>query len=420
MTGSFDPEPGRYSEVLSRAAFPSDVNLNPGPEYAPAVRAFQGVPGIACSPSGRLWATWYGGGRGEGPFNYVILATSGNQGKTWTDPVLVIDPPDRVRAFDSALWCDPSGRLWLFWSQAWSLHDGCAGVWAIVTDNPNAESATWSAPRRLCDGVLLNKPLVLANGEWHFPVSLKPSELLAHEERMLAPGLRSNLRGILAPEEIASIDERQGAYTYVSTDRGKTLTARGHAKVPLNECNHNEHILVERNDGQLWMLLRTEYGIGESTSPDLGKTWSPVTRSNIPHIRSRFFISRLPSGNLLLVRHNPPGLAKAIDGTPVGRRSHLIAQISKDDGKLWSEGLMLEEGTCSYPDGTQEPDGAICVIYDQERHGAKKIVMARFLEEDILQCDFASPVARRQILVSQAHGDSEARGDETKLIRTGI
>ena len=38
---------------------------------------------------------------------------------------------------------------------------------------------------------------------------------------------------------------------------------------------------------------------------DGGTTWGPVTPSKIQHPIARFFISRLHSGNILLVKHGP-------------------------------------------------------------------------------------------------------------------
>src|SRR5688500_11267700 len=92
-------------------------------QFADAVRQFQGIPGIERAPSGRLWATWYSGGPGEGPENFVLLATSVDEGRTWSSPMLAIDPPGDVRAFDPCLWIDPLGRLWLFWSQSYKQWD---------------------------------------------------------------------------------------------------------------------------------------------------------------------------------------------------------------------------------------------------------------------------------------------------------
>ena len=88
----------------------------PGNNHALIDRQFQGIPSLAVSPGGRLWATWYAGKTpDEDHNNYVVIATSGDHGQTWTE-TLVIDPDGDgpVRAFDPELWIDPDGKLWSF------------------------------------------------------------------------------------------------------------------------------------------------------------------------------------------------------------------------------------------------------------------------------------------------------------------
>lgn len=356
------------------------VIIDPGPEYAESERIFQGIPGIERAQNGRLWATWYGGGPGEGPHNYVMLSTSADDSATWSDLKLVIDPPGLVRAFDPCLWLDPLGRLWLFWAQAVQLWDGRAGVWAIVTENPEDQTPEWSAPRRLSDGIMMNKPLVLSNGEWLLPAAIWSK------------------RGS-APEDFARESaDGSGSNVIVSTDQGATWEYRGGVDIPERRCD--EHMLIERGDGTLWVLARTMYGIGESFSRDQGRTWSKGRQSWIPHVpAARFFIRRLASGNLLLVKHSPP------DGRT---RSHLTAYLSEDDGRTWQGGLLLDERKgVSYPDGTQAEDGTIYVIYDFSRYSEKQILMATFTEEDVISGEAASDASRMRVLVNQAAGTPE-------------
>lgn len=65
-------------------------------KYADGLRRFQGIPSIERATNGRLWAAWYGGGKDEGPENYIMLATSGDDGQNWSDLKIVIDPPIRA------------------------------------------------------------------------------------------------------------------------------------------------------------------------------------------------------------------------------------------------------------------------------------------------------------------------------------
>lgn len=357
------------------------LNTAPGKEYADHTRIFQGIPGIERATNGRLWAVWYAGGPdepGEGPGNYVALVTSDDDGETWSGPRLVIDPVGPVRAFDPCLWRDPRGHLWLFWAQAYHSWDGRAGVWATIADNATESEPHWSSPQRLCDGIMMNKPIVLSTGEWLLPVAIWAQGANEH----IDPARRHDL------------GSRRGANVIVSKDYGTTWTLLGQATVPGR--TFDEHMIVERRDGTLWMLVRTAYGIGESMSLDRGKTWQTGRRSDIRHVNSRFFVRRLHSGRLLLVTHDPP------DGKT---RSHLIARLSDDDGRTWHGRLLIDERIgVSYPDGVQGEDGTIYLLYDYARQRDKTILMATFTEWMILAEEWPSGHGQRRILVNQATG----------------
>lgn len=344
----------------------------PKTEHAVTNRAFTGIPSMAVAPKGRFWATWYAGVTpGEDVNNYVVLSTSGDGGKTWNE-VLVVDPDagGPVRSFDPELWVSPHGRLFFFWAQMEKgRHDVEHGVWCIETSDPDAAQPKWSQPRRVGDGVMMCKPLVLSSGEWVLPIS----RWREHDE---------------------------SAQMIVSTDAGKTWTRRGGCNVPKDTRQFDEHMFVERKDGSLWLLVRTTYGIGESVSTDRGQTWPELKPSSILHTPSRFFVRRLASGNLLLVKHGPLDTRTS--------RSHLSAFVSKDDGKTWSGGLLLDERLgVSYPDGQQTPDGLIRIIYDYNRVSDRNILMATFREEDVLAGKDVSGSVKLRQLVSKATGGQE-------------
>lgn len=419
-----------YERLLAEASEPVIPNLAPGPEYGADKRLFQGMPSIERAPNGRLWATWCSGGQGESPLNYVLLATSSGVDANWETPVLVVDTPKRIRVDDSTIWLDPDGRLWLFWTQIHTLQDGRWGVWAITTEEPDSSQPTWCEPRRLGDGVMLNKPTVTSGGDWLFPVSRLGSNVLDNEVRMLPHFLRTHVGKLISDEEKRAIDERSGAWVLATDDHGESFTERGRAKVPDEFATHNEQMIVERADGQLVMYIRTSYGIGQSVSSDGGATWSPVIESNIPNTSSRFHVRKLRSGRLLLVKNGPVKL-KDENGEPNAfNRTRLTAFLSEDDGDSWTGGLLLDERGVTYPDATEDSDGVIRVIYDHGRRHEKMILMARFTEEDVLAKRLVSPVGRLKILIDQATGVispdedwSQFKGKddpEGSLIFTGI
>ncbi|NQT20090.1 MAG: exo-alpha-sialidase [Planctomycetes bacterium] len=344
----------------------------PLPEHAVTNRAFQGIPSMAVAPGGRLWANWYAGVTpGEDHNNYVVVSTSGNGGATWKE-VLIIDPDGggMARAFDPELWVSPDGRLFVFWAQMEKgRRDTQLGVWCMEARQADAQQPEWSRPRRITDGVMMCKPLTLATGEWVLPVSKWP----AHDN---------------------------SAQMIISNDRGESWALRGGCNVPMEARDADEHMFIERRDGSIWLLVRTKYGIGESVSTDRGKTWPELKPSAIHHPTARFFIRRLATGNLLLVKHGPLETRTS--------RSLLTAFISTDDGRTWSGGLMLDERLgVSYPDGQQTADGLIRVIYDFSRTGDRNILMATFREEDAAASAAISDAVRLRQLVSKASGGQE-------------
>ncbi|MBN2210007.1 MAG: exo-alpha-sialidase [Sedimentisphaerales bacterium] len=374
---------------------PPKVNFSPEPAYAADTRLWQGIPAIEVAPNGRLWAAWYSGGPSkpgqhiEGPDNYVLLVTSSDQGHSWSEPILVIDPPGPTRAFDPALWMDPTGCLWLTWAQSFNHFDGRAGVWSLRTHNPTDPAPTWTSPKRIANGIMMNKPTVTDTGQWLFPIAVwnhQPWEAMIKQGKVLPQEVRSNL--------------------WSTSDQGKTFTLMVGPEVPLGpDDTHraaDEHMVVQRRDHSLWLLIRTLDGISQSTSTDLGRTWSAPRPAEIAHPSARFFIRRLSSGRLLLIKHGPLRQKTT--------RTDLTAYLSDDDGQTWPHSLLLDgRDLVSYPDAAQHSDKTIYIIYDRSRKDEKEILLARITEQDILAGELVNPHSKLKMLVNKAQHKADKR-----------
>ncbi len=435
-----------FSEGDDNSSALPDLALQPprataefDPDTVKSTRGAQGVPAIERAANGRLWAAWYAGPspRGvESSKSYVVLATSGDNGATWSEQ-LIVRARRFVHTYDPCLWIDPRGRLWFFWAQSAGVQDGRMGVWAIVTKNPGAEKPDWTEPRRIANGVMLNKPTVLKNGDWLLPVGLWrdntnvpnvkfDAEELAQPEvdrtgrRTCQPALRppESAQNKHAPRAYTiemlthDLGDERGSNVYRSTDQGKSFERIGQVRIPGTRVD--EHMIVERGDGSLWMLLRNTGGIAQSVSTDGGRTWSDgsLYLQGRMFRNKRFFIRRLKSGALLLVRNNSPD----------GKRSHMTAFVSDDDGATWKGGLLLDERESSYPDGVQAADGTIYIIYDHQRYtlnragnrGVGSVQMAVFSEEDVRAARTVTDKVRLHQVVTQLQDRDHTSGAKGK------
>lgn len=342
-------------------------------DYSRNRRKFTGIPSLAATPGGRLWATWYAGPTpGEDVNNYVVLATSADGGETWKE-VYALKPAGccgRIRAFDPNLWVTDAGTLQWNWSiriPDMGGREGCNGdmVYAAYGLDPESESMEWTKPIPVAPGVAMGKTISLSTGEWAMPVSRWFDEVSAR--------------------------------VYVSKDGGRSWSMRGGARVAANARIFDEHVIVEMGGGRMDCYIRTAIGIAVSHSSDMGASWTDAALSWIPHTNSRFFVKKLQSGNLLLVKNGPYIAEWSISG-----RNRMMAFISRDGGNSWEGGLMLDErDEVSYPDGDQGSDGTIYITYDRSRYGEKEILLAAFREEDVLSGNAQSPSCRLGRIISK-------------------
>ena len=336
-------------------------------EYTATNRLWQGIPSIEVTRNGRIFLAFYSGGTNEEIGNYVVLIKS-DDGKNFSEPVAAAFTIAH-RCYDPSLWIDPLGRLWFCWAYA-PEH----AVYASVCDNPDGDELLWSKPRIIGNDVMMNKPVVLKNGEWLFPIAV-------WAKNITAGGVPS------------SSDPDRLAFAYRSIDDGRSFQRLG--GVSAEGRSFDEHMLLERRDGSIAMYIRTFYGIAVAYSYDGGTTWTDAKDSGLGGPCSRFYIGRLKSGRVLLINHH------AFHG-----RNNLTAMLSEDDGATWKYKLLLDgRSDVSYPDVKEADDGYIYICYDRERGdsldslektyaSAREILYAKITEDDIIAGKPQSPDSR--------------------------
>ena len=344
--------------------------------YASDKRLWQGIPAIEVTRGGRIFVAFYSGGQTEEAGNFSVLLVSRDGGKSFSEPICAVDVGKVQRAYDSALWIDPRGRLWYIWSVMPNNR-----IEYAICDDPDADTLVWSDIRLIPGDVMLNKPIVRSDGAWLFP-----SAVWAYGK---TTGSAGGSEG----------DKETGAHVYATYDGGESFEKLG--TVVAENRSFDEHMLLEKRDGSIEMYVRTTYGIAKSVSRDGGASFGEDTDSGFGGPCSRFYIGRLASGNILLVNHYK-----------FNKRNNLCAMISRDDGKTFEGHLRIDERkNVSYPD-VKEMDGRIYIVYDRERgahyiegkdytDSAREILMAVLTEEDILAGRTVSDESQLKMIVSK-------------------
>jgi predicted neuraminidase len=198
------------------------------------------------------------------------------------------------------------------------------------------DGKTWGAARRLPDGILgpiKNKPVQLPNGDILCGTSTEHNGWRVHFER--------------------------------SSDGGQTWTATP----PLNDGKTigaiQPSVLFHGGD-RLQAVGRTKQGkVFQIWSDDAGKTWGPLTLTDLPNPNAGTDAVTLRDGRQLLVyNHTPKG------------RSPLNVAVSRD-GQTWQPALVLESepGEYSYPAVVQTQDGRVHITYTWKRQRIRHVVV---------------------------------------------
>lgn len=287
---------------------------------------------IAETPSG-LVAAWFGGTREKHPDVGIWLARH-VEGQ-WTSPVEVTNGVEsaslRYPCWNPVLHQAAGGPLLLFYK----VGPDPRSWWGMLTTSHDS-GRTWSAPRRLPEGILgpiKNKPVQLSAGELLCPTSTEHDGWRVHFER--------------------------------TADLGQTWSKTG----PINDGEHIAAIqpsILLHGEGLLQALGRSRQGkVWQAWSADDGRTWTECELTDLPNPNSGTDAVTLRDGRHLLVyNHTPKG------------RTPLNVAIS-GDGRKWTSLAVLEQepGEYSYPAVIEAADGRVHITYTWKRQRIKHVVL---------------------------------------------
>ena len=222
------------------------------------------------------------------------------------------------------------------------------------------DGKSWSDARRLPDGILgpiKNKPVELSDGSLLCPSSEETNELSSkwrvHFERSRIPASSIAASTIAGNSIAAGGDQAQIWQRSAPVNDGLTWSA---IQPSILQLGGDKLLAVGRSrQGKLFQVA----------SPDLGKTWGPMTSAGLPNPNAGTDAVTLADGrHLLIYNHTASG------------RSPLNLAASQD-GSTWRAALVLEDGPgeFSYPAIVQTRDGMAHVTYTWKRQRIKHAVI---------------------------------------------
>lgn len=291
-----------------------------------------------------LVAAWFGGKHEKNDDVGIWVSRRGKDG--WTRPVEVADGSEgeerEFPCWNPVLFQPSKGPLLLFYK----VGPDPRRWWGVMMESGDG-GKTWKNRRTLGKdskvghllGPVKNKPIQLADGSILCGSSSEHDGWRVHFE--------------------------------VTRDLGKTWEVIG----PINDGKKFGAIqpsVLTYADGRLHVMCRSRQNVvTQAWSKDGGKSWGPMTASNLPNPNAGTDAVTLEDGRQLIVyNHTTRG-----GGFPSGRDMLNVA-LTKD-GKSWKSVLTLERqrGEHSYPAVIQTTDGLVHITYTYHRKTVKHVVL---------------------------------------------
>jgi len=292
----------------------------------------------------------------------IVGALSSDGGRSWTAPFALIDNPGKSDA-DPNIVVD-GGRIVVLCSTLPTPGKILlTETWMTASED---DGKSWSPP------VLTTQPHKYTNGKVHVGHKLKDGRLAVGYswdifcEQGLSPATQGELE--LRAGLMLSSD---GGRHWVA---GGDISARPPKLTPHAVNGVDEPATVILEDGEVYALLRTGTDhLWESRSRNAGASWSaPVPSRLVGHNAPAALWRLRGSGDVVVAWNQSPK-----DRWP------LVAAISQDGCRTWSKPrIIVDTGgrQASYPSVTQDREGAIVVVWQQDLPDRKgrEIRMARF------------------------------------------
>lgn len=291
----------------------------------------------------------------ERPEQWAYVRTSGDGGRTWTEPRKAFAfPAGKGLAAGGLPLVDSDGNIHIFSMRFYRI--AWEGLEEPELDNVLQHNVskdggeTWSAVKRIYFGHrytgALNCALQMDNGRILVPLSyydwLRPTGKFV-------------------------------GMTVYSDDGGETWGRSNDCPVDSGggwiESGACEPVTVQFPSGMVWMVIRTQTGYNWESFSNDGAAWTPPRSTRIVSSNSPSAVLRLADGRIVLFWNNLYSFDPT-RGVSYARHT-LYGAISDNEGQTWSPPRVVAQRqqdeppntSVTYPFVCQAPDGAVVLSY---------------------------------------------------------
>ncbi|GMV99953.1 MAG: hypothetical protein AMXMBFR84_10920 [Candidatus Hydrogenedentota bacterium] len=289
---------------------------------------------IAEAPNGDLLCLWYGGSYESAEDQALFLSRLKKGERIWSKPESMLANQDQPPGNALILrgYGDEMIILWGRMESTRPLRRGSGwGQCRIMVRTSKDNGKTWSKDVEMPDGYAWlprNAALTLSDGTIAVPLS-------------------------------GRVDGKYAGFLVTLNKDGSW------SRLPGVMPGGEQPTVIQRDNGELLSLMRSEPRILQSVSTDAGQSWTMPERTELKCPDSGIAMTKLKSGRLVLVYND----------TDQSDRTPLVLKQSTDGGLTWGEPKVLEAdwGEFSYPCVIEDSDGMVHVTYTYRRYSIKHV-----------------------------------------------
>lgn len=283
----------------------------------------------------------------------LVVKYSSDKGLTWTDSQQITKP--NIRGYgDAALVIDRrTGTIVV-------LYNGQNGLWGSTPSNPMRQfvlksydnGKTWSEPKDITDFIYGSGCSDPVRSKWYAV--------------FITSGSATQLRDGTIMAAIVVRHQSSGTnflnYAIYSHDLGETWEVSQESAIKSGDTKGDESKVLEINNGDVIMSIRTAGKRRFAYSHDKGKTWDKPIQTSISDSNCNGDFVRLTS---IRDGFDKDRIVHTVPFNSPPQRKNVSMLLSYDEGKTWPVSKVINPKMSGYSVVTMDHDGMIHVYYEE-------------------------------------------------------